>query len=182
METIEIIAQSVSIAGLLCIVASYQQKKKSALILCQLAGGALFGIHYLLMGAYTGFLLNCIAVFRALVFYKGTLSPKAGKIWVCVFIALSLLAYGLTFLAFGTEPSTKNLILELLPVIGMVALSISFNMTGTREIRALGTISSVGWLIFNIAKFSIGGIACEGMCLVSIVIGILRHDIKKENK
>ena len=75
---------------------------------------------------------------------------------------------------------TGNLVLELLPVIGMFSLSTSFNMDGAKEIRMLGMVSSVGWLIYNIAHLSIGGVACEGMCLVSIILGILRYDLKKK--
>lgn len=176
----DILTQALSIAGLLCIVASYQQKKKSALILCQLAGGALFGIHYLLLGAFAGFLLNIIAVVRALVFYKGNLPKNVGDLLVYLFHCLCMVAYVLTFTAFGTAPTPTNLILELLPVIGMFSLSTSFNMTGAKEIRALGSVSSVGWLIYNISHVSIGGTACEAMCLVSIIIGILRYDLKKK--
>lgn len=176
----DIVTQLISIAGLACIVASYQQKKKSALILCQLFGGALFGIHYLMLDAYAGFLLNSIAVFRGLVFYKGNLSPRAGRIWVGVIISLCILAYALTFTVFGTKPTLTNLILELLPTVGMVVLTISFNMTHTGHIRALGSINSVGWLTYNIAHQSIGGIGCEILCFASIIIGILRHDIKRK--
>ena len=176
----ETFAQVLSIAGLACVVASYQQKKKSALILCQLAGGALFGVHYLLLGAYAGFLLNIIAVTRALVFYKENLPKRVGNVWVWIFHGLCLVAYILTFTVFDTEPSVTNLILELLPAIGMVCLSISFNMTGAKEIRRLGTVSSVCWLIYNFAHLSIGGIACEGMCMVSIIVGILRYDKKEK--
>ena len=176
----ETFAQILSIAGLGCVVASYQQQRKSALILCQLVGGALFGVHYLLLGAYAGFLLNIIAVTRALVFYKEDLPKRVGNIWVWIFHGLCLVAYILTFIVFNTEPSVTNLILEILPAIGMVCLSISFNMTGAKEIRRLGTVSSVCWLIYNFAHLSIGGIACEGMCMVSIIVGILRHDRKEK--
>ena len=172
-------AQCLSILGLACVVGSYQQKKKSMLILVQATGGALFAVHYLLMGAYAGFLLNTIAVIRGFVFFK-PLSPKSGKIWVCVISTLCLVAYALTFLVFGTQPTLSNLILELLPTIGMVVLTFSFNMTHAGHIRKLGFINSAGWLTYNIAHVSIGGIGCEIMCIVSIVVGILRHDIKKK--
>jgi hypothetical protein len=176
----DLITQGLSIAGLIGIVASYQQKKKSTLIFFQLFGAGLFGIHYLLLGAYAGFLLNIIAVTRALVFYKEDLPKRVGNIWVWIFHGLCLVAYVLTFIVFNTEPSVTNLILEILPAIGMVCLSISFNMTGAKEIRRLGTVSSVCWLIYNFAHLSIGGIACEGMCMVSIIVGILRHDRKEK--
>lgn len=177
----ETFAQILSIAGLACVVASYQQKKKSALIAVQATGGALFAVHYLMLGAYAGFLLNTIAVFRGIVFYKER-SGKSGKIWVGVISALCVLAYVLTFVAFGTPPTLGNLILESLPTIGMVVLTISFNMTHAGQIRALGFINSAGWLTYNIAHLSIGGIGCEIMCVISIIIGILRHDIKNKTK
>lgn len=174
--------QMLSIAGLLCIVASYQQKKKATLILCQLAGAALFGIHYLLLGAFAGFLLNIIAVARALIFCKENIPKRVGDILVYILHCLCMIAYVLTFAVFGTEPTPVNLVLELLPVIGMFSLSTSFNMTGAKEIRLLGIVSSIGWLIYNIAHFSIGGTACEAICLASIVIGILRYDTKKKSE
>ncbi len=176
----EFLTQAISIVALLFLVASYQQKNKSTLILCQLIGGGLFGIHYLLLGAYAGFLLNVISVLRGIVFYKGNFSPRTGKIWVGIFTLLCIVAYALTFLAFGTDPTPVNLILELLPVIGMCALTVSFNMTHAGQIRALGTINSAGWLIYNIAHLSIGGVICESICVVSIIVGILRHDIKRK--
>ena len=114
-----------------------------------------------------------------MVFYKENLPKRVGRIWVYIFHCLCLAAYVLTFAVFQTPPTLPNLILEILPTIGMVSLSISFNMTGAKEIRRLGTISSVCWLIYNIFHLSIGGIACEGMCLSSIIIGILRYDRKK---
>lgn len=177
----EIFVQCLSILGLICVVASYQQKNKSTLILVQATGGALFAVHYLLLDAYAGFLLNAIAVFRGIVFYKER-STKDGKPWVIVISILCLAAYALTFLVFGTPSTPANLVLELLPTIGMVVLTISFNMTHAGHIRALGSINSAGWLTYNIAHLSIGGTLCEIFCLISIVIGILRHDIKRKSK
>ena len=174
----DFLTQALSIAGLLGIVTSYLQKEKKTLITWQLIGAGLFGIHYLLLGAYAGFLLNIIAVTRAVVFCNENLPKKIGRRWVWIFHGLCLCAYALTFLL-GTEPIWQNFILEILPVIGMFSLSISFNMTGAKEIRRLGMISSVCWLIYNIFHLSIGGIACECMCLVSIIVGMLRYDRKK---
>lgn len=173
-------AQLLSFVGLAFIVFSYQQKIKSRLILCQLAGCGVFSIHYLLMGAYAGFLLNAIGMVRSIVFYKEDRSKKTGNIWTGILIALFVAAYILTFALFKTPATTSNLILEVLPTIGMCILTISFNMTGTAKIRALGTMHSICWMIYNIAHVSIGGIACESMCMISIIIGFFRYDVKKK--
>ncbi|MBE6934720.1 MAG: YgjV family protein [Ruminococcaceae bacterium] len=176
------IAQCVGVVALCFIVFSYQQKTKTSLILCQLVGAALFGVHYFLLGAYAGFLLNCIAVTRALVFCRENLSRKAGNIWVIVLNCLFALSYALTFLIFNVAPTLPNLIMQALPVIGMCFSTVSFNMSNAGQIRALSIVTSGGWLAYNIYYFSIGGTLCETMSLVSIFIGILRYDIKKKTK
>ena len=178
----EFFAQCLSIAGMACVVGSYLQKRKSALIAVQATGGALFAIHYLLLGAYSGFLMNSIAVLRGFAFYKEHRSPTTGKIWVWVISILSLAAYALSFIIFSTEPTWQNLVLELLPALGMVVLTISFNMTNAGQIRMMGFVNSTCWLIYNIAHVSIGGIGCEIMCFASIIIGIIRYDIKKNKE
>lgn len=178
----EFFAQCLSIAGMACVVGSYLQKKKSALIAIQATGGALFAIHYLLLAAYSGFLMNSIAVLRGFVFYKEHRSPTTGKVWVWVISILCVVAYALSFILFNTPPTWGNLILELLPVIGMIALTISFNMTNAGQIRMMGFVNSTCWLIYNIAHVSIGGIGCEIMCFASIIIGIIRYDIKKNKE
>ena len=173
-------AQVLSMAGLACVVGSYQQKKKSALIAVQATGGALFAVHYLLLGAYSGFLMNSLAVLRGIVFYKEHRSPTTGRVWVGIIIALSLVAYALSFTLFNTPPSPMNLFLELLPVIGTIVLTISFNMNHAGQIRIMGFINSTCWIIYNIAHVSIGGIGCEILCFASIIIGILRYDLKRK--
>ena len=178
----EIIAQGLSLIGMACVVGSYLQKKKSALIAIQATGGALFAIHYLLIGAYSGFLMNSIAVLRGFAFCKEHRSPTTGKVWVWVISILSLVAYALSFIVFNTEPTWQNIVLELLPALGMVALTISFNMTNAGQIRLMGFVNSTCWIIYNIAHVSIGGIGCEIMCFASIIIGIIRYDLKKNKE
>ena len=176
----ETFAQILSIAGLACVVGSYQQKKKSALIVVMAVGAGLFAIHYLLLGAYAGFLMNSLAVMRGIVFCKEDRSPTAGKVWVWVISISALVAYALSFIAFQTPATPTNLFLESLPAIGMIALTISFNMTNAGQIRIMGFVNSTAWIIYNIAHVSIGGIGCEILCFASIIIGILRYDIKKK--
>lgn len=159
---------------------SYQGKKQSSVIAMQLCGGALFAINYLLLGAAVGGLLNVIATVRAIVFlFKDKLKADS-VIWFVVFIASYISVYLCSFLFFDKEPSFKNLIIELLPVIGMTALNIGFRRNRAANIRRFALISSPAWLIYNITAGSIGAIACEVITLFSILIGICRHDINQK--
>ena len=178
--TMDLIAQIVGIAAMIFNILSYQQRTRGRVIAFQLVGGALFCVNFYLLGAIVGSLLNAVAVVRAIVFLNKEKLQAQRLPWLIGFTAVYLLSYVLTFTAFGKEPTAANLVIEFLPVIGMTATTISFRLTDAKSIRRYGLISSPSWLVYNIANFSIGAIACEVLSLGSIILGMLRLDRKKE--
>ena len=48
--------------------------------------------------------------------------------------------------------------------------------------RLTGLINSPTWLIYNILNRSIGGSLTEAISLVSIIVGIIRLDLRKKPK
>ena len=181
MEPVEIIAQCVGILAMLFNILSYQSKHQRLVIALQLCGGALFAINFILLNALVGGILNIIATVRAVVFlFKDKL--KADRLpWLFGFIAVYIAVYILNFTVFGKELTLYNLIIELLPVIGMTALNIGFRLTKAADIRRCGLVSSPAWLIYNIAAGSWGAIACEVLTLISIIVGMFRHDRTKSH-
>ena len=175
----EIIAQGIGIFAMAFNILSYQQKNQKTVILFQLFGGMLFGIHYWLLGAVVGALMNVIAVIRAIVFIFKEKLHADHIAWTAGFITVFLISYVLTFTVFGKEPTPLNFLLEFLPIIGMTALTIGFRCRDAKAIRQFGLISSPAWLIYNIANVAIGAICCEVISLISIVVGMLRLDSKK---
>ena len=180
MQTIEIIAQAIGVVAMLFNMLSYQCKHQKGIIALQLCGGALFAVNFLLLGAIVGGVLNILATVRALVFlFKEKL--KAERLpWLFAFVFLYITIYVLNFTLFGKEATPFNLIIEILPVIGMTALNIGFRLKKASDVRRCGLVSSPSWLIYNIATGSWGAIACEIITLFSIIIGMIRHD-KKNN-
>ena len=178
MPPAQIAGQLISIAAMACNILSYQQKKQSRLVACQLIGGVLFSISFFLLGATVGGLLNLVAAIRAIIFLFPEKTHAKHPAWLCGFIACYVVFYVLSFTVFGTEPTPLNFAIELLPVMGMTALSIGFMLGDSRRMRRLGLISSPAWLIYNIYYASSGAIVCEIISLASILIGIYRHDRK----
>ena len=178
MEPIEIVAQAIGILAMVFNILSYQGKKQKTVITLQLFGGLLFAVNFWMIGAKVGGILNVIAVIRALVFlFKDKL--KADSIfWLIGFILSYIAVYILTFTVFGTEPTPWHFIREILPVIGMTALSVGFRLKDAAGIRKCGLVSSPAWLIYNIAVGSWGAIVCETLTLISIFVGMFRHDKK----
>lgn len=180
MTKIEIIAQIIGIVAMAFNILSYQGKRKSTVIALQLIGGALFAVNFLMLGAVIGGVLNIIAVIRAVVFlFKEKV--KADHIaWLFAFLAVYILIYILNFTVLGKEITVANLIIEILPVVGMVSLNIGFRLKNSAGIRKCGLVSSPSWLIYNIAAGSWGAIICETFTLISIFVGMFRHDKKEK--
>lgn len=178
MSTIEIIAQIIGIVAMLFNIFSYQGKRQSTVIAMQLCGAALFAVNFLMLGSVIGGVLNIIGVVRAMVFYfKDKL--KADRLpWLIGFIAVYIAVYALNFTVFGKEPTAYNLVIELFPVVGMIALNIGYMHKNASDVRKCGLISSPSWLIYNIAVGSWGAIICEIVTLISIIVGIIRRDRK----
>ena len=178
MNPTEIIAQIIGILAMLFNILSYQGKKQKTVIALQLIGGALFAINFLMLGALVGGILNILATIRAVVFlFKEKL--KADRLpWLISFITAYIAVYVLNFTLFGKEPTAFNLIVEVLPVIGMLALNIGFMLKNASDVRKCGLVSSPAWLIYNIIVGSWGAIACEALTLISIFVGMLRYDNK----
>lgn len=130
-----------------------------------------------LLYAYTGALLNSIGVIRAFT-YANKNKIKNLKPINILFIMAYIISYILTFTLFNKTASVFNLIIEILPVIAMVATAISFAKEGAKDIRKFVFISSPSWLIYNCFNLALGGIICEIFTLISTVIGIIRFDKK----
>lgn len=180
MEPIEIIAQAIGIVAMVFNILSYQGKKQKTVITLQLFGGLLFAVNFWMIGAKVGGILNVIAVIRALIFLLKDKLKADSVFWLIGFILSYIVVYILTFTTFGTELTPWTLIRELLPVIGMTALSVGFRLKDAANIRKCGLVSSPAWLLYNIAVGSWGAIICETLTLISIFVGMFRHDKKPE--
>ncbi len=177
----EIIAQTLSIVGMVGIVSSFQIKNKKILLLFYLSGNFFFSASYFLLSAYAAALLNFICGTLTLVYTQG--DKIKNKLLVNgIYYALFTAAYILSFTIFDTPRTPTRFLLELLPLVAMCVMTIGFSAKSSATVRRLGLINSPLWLTYNIIVFSIGGIICECISLTSIIVGIFRHDIKRKTK
>ncbi len=179
MEPIEIIAQIFGIMGMICNILVFQQKTHRGVLIWQFFAAATFCVNYFMLGAVVGGMLNLVGALRAVVFFFKEKTRANSVAWLIIFICAFAVSYPLTFFAFGTEMTPKNLIIELLPVIAMIIATISLRLGSAKAVRDLGLLSSPMWLVYNCFSGSVGAIASEILNLISIVVGIIRFDIKK---
>lgn len=182
MNTTRIIAQILSMIAMTIALLSFQQKTQKRIVLFQFCSSFLFAVHFILLGAMTGSLLNFMAAGRALVYSKRGQKWADHWSWIALFCILPLGIYGASFAFFGVKATLGNLLIELLPTLGMIATTISFRMKKASQVRAFSLISSPLWLTYNVFNFSIGGILTESFSLISILVGILRLDVRRRDK
>lgn len=175
-------AQIISIVAMAFNCLSYQQKRQGGILAFQLFGSVLFGISYFMLGALSGGLLNVVAILRAALFLNADRLRANHPAWLVGFTGAYLASYALVFTAFGKEPTVGNLVMELLPVLSMILSTVSFRYGEGRVTRRFGLVCSPLWLAYNIYSMSVGAIACETLNLVSIGVGIYRHDRREEER
>ncbi len=177
-----LVGQILSIIAMAIAILSYQAKKQKTFTSIQLVSTTLFAVSFLLLGATTGALLNFIAAVRALIYVNKQKLHADRPIWLAGFTVLYIGAYIMTFTVFGKPLTAINFIVEILPVIGMVASHLALYINSDRAVRRFSLVSSPVWLVYNIVSVSVGAIICESISIVSIIIGMFRHDIDKKPK
>lgn len=175
----DLITQALGLIGMTLNLISFQLREQKKLIRLQFFSSIIFTVHYLLLGATMGCILNMIGICRAFVFSHKEKDWARKKGWLPLFIAAYFLVYILTFTILGKEPTAYNLLLELLPAIGMTATTIGFYLENAAKVRLLSLMNAPTWLVYNVISHSIGGALTEIFCLISVVVGIIRLDIKK---
>lgn len=180
---IELIAQIIGIAAMAFTCFSFQMKSNRKLIFFQLMGSSLFAVNYFMLGALAGAMLNFTSILRAIVFLNGDKLNARHPAWLGVFSGLALGSYAMVFTVFGKPMTLQNAIIEFLPVLATIVCTVSFRYASAKMVRRFGFVCSPLWLTYNIVNVAIGAIACEVINIFSLIIGVIRYDLKgKEEK
>lgn len=157
-----VIAQMIGLLGSAVMILSYQLKKPKSFILTQGLGGMLFALNFFMLGAYTGAILNGINILRSLLMTK----VKKHRIFVPIFlIAVYIVATVFTYNGF----------ISIAVLIAQSVGTISFYINNDKvmKLSSLFAVSPL-WLVHNIITHSIGGVICEAVSIVSLIIYVIR--------
>lgn len=171
MEEINIPAQLIGFVGTLIIVLSYQCKAQRKILLLQIASCAVFTLHFVILGAWTGAALNFVGMLRCIVF-----SNRAGsrifnnRIWL----------YGFCIVSVALGIATWSNWTSIMPTIAMVTSSFALWSDSAQTNRLISLISvSPLWMIYNLLNGSISGFVTELIVQTSIIIGLVRYHQRK---
>lgn len=172
MNTVWWIGQIIGAAGILLNMAIYQQKSRKRLLFFKLLSDVAWCLHYMLLGAYAGAAVGLIGCARELVFIHDNKKWAAKRIWVPIFVCISILSAVLTW---------KSL-WSILPACASVMSVLSFAKADPKTSRMMCFPISGCMLTYDISCSSYTGIVNELLTLISGIIGVVRHDIKGGHK
>lgn len=145
--------------------AIFQFNNRKKMLHISMCGQILYAIHFALLGAFTGSLMNVIGSARSYLFAKVDTDKKP--------IALF---YGFVLMYLVALFFTWKGPISILPVIGMISGTVAFWQTNPRHIRMIGLISPPLWFTYNFISGSYPGMLAEIVLLSSNLLGIYRFD------
>lgn len=162
-------AQAVGFVALCVTVMSYQARTTRGIAFRQAVGSLFWTAHLILLGAWTGGLLNLLGMARSAVYSQRGVRPWASRAcWPWVFGALCVGAAAWAGLAQGEGPRL------LLSAAAQCLACHSLWITRVRRSRALLLAGSFLWLAYDALSGSIPGTLCELFSEVSICVAMAR--------
>lgn len=175
-------SQIIGAIGIVAGLSIYAGKTRGQILVCKFVSDALWSLNYLLVGGYTGSLLNAIGMARETVFYhRDTKKWASSRLWLCLFVLLALLSPIMEWVNLGSFSW-----LPLLPACGSTCSVFSMYSRRPMLMRILGLLTQTFWLAYGVILQNVTSVLCGIMIVISVFVGMIRelraNKAKKEEK
>ena len=161
-----ILAQVLALFAILFWVISILLKNKKNILLMQVIANGIYGIEYLLLGAFSAASMNFLSFLRLLVYYfYALLNIKMPKWILFVFIALVLL--------FGII--TYDGLISLLPIIITVLYTYVFWQNNLNVARIIYIVAAIIWIYYNYEVGAYVGIIGNALEITTGLISLIKY-------
>lgn len=162
-----LLAQGLGVIALIIAILSFQQNAQKKIVTYQMISSVFFCVHFCMLDATLGGILNGIGVFRAAIFRNRDTKWASNKIWFFLFCALFIFAGAFSW----AGP------ISLLPILSMILTTIAFWIKNPRIVRFVSLPASPLWFIYNLVYRSYPGMITELFVFSSILVAVFRFDI-----
>ena len=171
-----IIPQIIGIIAVILFVLSYQLKKRRGIILCNVVSRCLYILQYVLLGAFSGAILDVLGVIASMI------AEKKDKPFIKKHLRAVIIAIDAVMVIAGVIICIINKsLLDLLPIAGVLLHTSAFWISDERKIRLVSLTGSPFWFVYNFTSRAYGSAAGDLFTMVSIVIAMIKYR-KKETK
>lgn len=171
MNHLVLYAQFVGALATLCMFITFQLNDRKKILYVQVVNSICWIVHYLMLGALSGVVINVVCFVRNLVFQqRGKKKWADNNLIPVVVCALEIL---LTVLVWKDG-------FDLLACIAASLQTTSMWMKEPKKIRIFSLLASPVWIAYDFHNASYVGIVNEAICMASLLIGIYRYDLRKK--
>ena len=165
-----IISQIIGILAVALYLLSYQLKKRKHIVWVTCISNALYVLQYLLLGAFSGAVMDLMSTISSFFAAKKTDPPFNRHIRALAFVNIfAIVAIGLISAAVQREW------IELLPIAGAVLQTGGLWCDDEQTIRKFGLCSAPFWLVYNFISQAYGAALGSVIAIISIIIAMIRY-------
>ena len=167
------IAQVIGALTTVTVIAAAQMKEMKHIIFMQILANLMVAVSSAMLGGLSGAWICAVAAVQTVVLYlldKKGISAKT-KSWLLIaFAAMYVGGTVLVYQGWGDIISCTGALLYLLSIVQKEA----------KIYRRYIGVNSLLWLIYDITILAFGNMLTHGFELVSVIVGMIRLDFKKQ--
>lgn len=172
MTGYQLAAQIIGFLGTITIVIGMQQKKYDRIVFCKITNEFIASVHYLLLGGYTGMVVNFASIFANGTYWyrikKGKTTLPFQIIFAIVFVTIGALSW--------------QGYISLFVIFAKLFSSVSLGIKNPFVIRILNLLSNPCWLTYNVYMQSLPGMIGDSLVITSVLVAVIRLDILKKKQ
>ena len=165
-------AQIVGAVATVLMFATFQFNKRRQILAVQIINAVIWIIHYAMLGAMSGVLINIVCFVRNILFCF------RGKNKACSHVLLPITVCAAEI---GLTAAVWKGPVDLLAMAGASLQTVSMWSKKPVNIRILSIIASPLWLIYDLQFGSYIGMINETIVIISIIVAFIRYDIRHRN-
>ena len=166
------IAQCIGFVAMALALFMYTFHSRKKILIAKMGVDALWVIHYLLLGALSGAVINAINVTRESVFYHKEKKWGSFVIWPILFVLANAISTVLTW----QGP------ISLLPLIGSSLNVLALWCASPKWMRILTIPALTLWEIYSVCVMSLSSILVNIFSILSAVYGLVRDALEKKRR
>lgn len=166
----DLLAQIIGLTAVSTFLLSYQQKKRNNIIILNTISRCLYILQYLLLGAFSGAVLDILGAISSVVAgKKHTGFIKKHTKMVLISINLCIIIAG------GVIAIYNQSWIDLFSLTGVLLHTSAFWLSSEKIIRRVSLLGSPFWFVYNLLSSAYGSAIGDILTMCSIIIAMIRH-------
>ena len=166
----KLLPQIIGLLAVAMFLLSYQQKKRTNIILFNVISRCLYILQYLLLGAFAGAVLDILGALSSVVAGKKH-TPFIQKHTRAILLAVNAC---IVLAGVGIAIANRSW-LDLFSLAGVLLHTSAFWISDEKTIRRVSLLGSPFWFVYNFLSRAYGSAIGDILTICSILIAMFRH-------